>query len=102
LSFLKLGRPRRFSRRFKILVAALYVAIFPIAFVILHFARLHYERLTGTTAGFFSDRDTAKLLLMCALLSLVLPVLLLAIVGVLKLFLAVLIWFEARRRPTAR
>jgi hypothetical protein len=102
IPFFRPARPHRFSRRFKILVAALYVAVVPIASVILHLIRVNYAKIAGTNAGFDSDRDTAKFLVTFALLYLVAPVLLLAIAGVLKLLLIVIEWFEARPPPAAR
>jgi hypothetical protein len=103
LSFWNPPRSHRLSRRFKLFLVVAYPAAFMIAFVVLHFARLHYVRVAGTAVGFDTDRDTAKFLgmfaLFFALICAVPPLILLAIAGILKLLLVLMDRFD--RTPPA-
>src|SRR4051812_32192486 len=99
VSFWTPPRPHRLSRRFKLFLVVAYPAAFVIAFVMLHVTRLHYVRVAGTGVGFDTDRDTAKVLGMFALLFAAPKLILLAMAGILKLLLVLMDCFD--RTPPA-
>lgn len=87
-------RPHRYSRRFVILVAVLYILVYPVAYVILHVARSHFVEVAGTDAGFATDRDALRMLAKIAAVQLGLAACWLAVLGALKLLLAIFKRFE--------
>lgn len=82
MSFWRPTRPHRLSRRFRVFAWVLAVAIWPVAFI-----ALHYMRRAGGDPAFHSDREIVRFLIVGACIWVAAPVSLLALALLGKLVL---------------
>jgi hypothetical protein len=61
LSFWKPPRNNRLSPKFKLFAGVLYLSVFPIAFLVMHYLRLHSLRVYGDNMGYASEWEMQQL-----------------------------------------